>query len=55
VRQQKATRWLADPDASYADIAERLGFSDTSSFYKAFRKWTGVNPGHYRQLILGEE
>lgn len=55
LREEQATRWLADPAISYADIAERLGFADVSSFYKAFRKWTGTNPGHYRQLILGDD
>lgn len=54
LRQEQATRWLADPAISYADIAEQLGFADVSAFYKAFRKWTGTNPGHYRQLILGD-
>jgi len=44
--------WLAEPQISFAEIAERLGFADTSSFYKAFRKWSGSNPGHYRGLIL---
>src|SRR5690606_396147 len=55
LREEQATRWLAEPTISYPDIAERLGFADVSSFYKAFRKWTGTNPGHYRQLILGEQ
>lgn len=54
LREEQATRWLADPAISYADIAEQLGFADVSAFYKAFRKWTGTNPGHYRQLILGD-
>ena len=36
------------------EIAARLGFADASSFYKAFRKWSGSNPGHYRTLILNE-
>lgn len=53
VRRELATRWLADAALSYAEIAERLGFADVSSFYKAFRKWSGTNPGHYRTLILG--
>jgi len=53
VRKELAIGWLADPDHSFADIAQRLGFADTSSFYKAFRKWSGTNPGHYRGLILG--
>lgn len=52
LRQEMATQWLADASVSYGEIAERLGFADVSSFYKAFRKWTGGNPGHYRNLIL---
>ena len=52
VRKELAIGWLAEPEHSYADIAQRLGFADTSSFYKAFRKWSGINPGHYRGLIL---
>lgn len=56
VRQEMATLWLADASITYADIAERLGFADVSSFYKAFRKWSGTNPGQYRSLILrGDE
>lgn len=52
LRREMATAWLADAEVSYAQIAERLGFADVSAFYKAFRKWTGTNPGHYRTLIL---
>lgn len=52
VRKELAIAWLADPDHSFADIALQLGFADTSSFYKAFRKWSGTNPGHYRSLIV---
>ncbi|WP_339540880.1 AraC family transcriptional regulator [Pseudomonas sp. RA_5y_Pfl1_P24] len=54
VRKELAIVWLAEPQISFAEIAERLGFADTSSFYKAFRKWAGSNPGHYRSLILNE-
>ncbi|TWR95234.1 AraC family transcriptional regulator [Pseudomonas saxonica] len=53
VRKELAIQWLGEPQLSFADIAQRLGFADTSSFYKAFRKWSGSNPGHYRSLILG--
>jgi len=53
VRKELAIVWLADPDISFADISARLGFADTSSFHKAFRKWSGSNPGHYRSLIIG--
>ncbi|HCT06949.1 MULTISPECIES: AraC family transcriptional regulator [unclassified Pseudomonas] len=54
VRKELAIVWLAEPQISFAEIAARLGFADISSFYKAFRKWVGSNPGHYRSLILSE-
>lgn len=54
VRKELAIVWLADAEISFAEIATRLGFADASSFYKAFRKWSGSNPGHYRSLILNE-
>lgn len=50
VRRALAVRWLAAQGAAMSDIAERLGYADSSSFYKAFRKWFGCNPGHYRTL-----
>lgn len=52
VRRERAIAWLADRQLSLEDIAVALGFSDVRAFYKGFRKWTGTNPGHYRQLIL---
>ncbi|WP_043301021.1 AraC family transcriptional regulator [Pseudomonas sp. M47T1] len=53
VRRELAIVWLADAQLSFETIAAQLGFADASSFYKAFRKWSGASPGHYRQLILG--
>ncbi|WP_152224051.1 AraC family transcriptional regulator [Pseudomonas sp. SCB32] len=32
-----------------AEVAERLGFSDESAFAKAFRRWSGMTPGQFRQ------
>jgi AraC-like DNA-binding protein len=54
VRKERVLDWLAEPSMSYSDIASQLGFADISAFYKAFRKWTGTNPGHYRNLILAQ-
>ncbi|MEE4250042.1 MAG: AraC family transcriptional regulator ligand-binding domain-containing protein [Alcanivoracaceae bacterium] len=31
-----------------SDVALQLGFSDESAFAKAFRRWTGMSPGQYR-------
>ncbi|WP_313644611.1 AraC family transcriptional regulator [Pseudomonas sp.] len=55
VRRELAIAWLAAPELSTSEVAERLGFADTSSFYKAFRKWFGCNPGHYRTLMLAQQ
>jgi len=55
VRREQAIAWLSDPAVGLGEIAERLGFADSSSFYKAFRKWFGCNPGHYRSLVLGRQ
>ncbi|MCJ1885933.1 AraC family transcriptional regulator [Pseudomonas sp. LA21] len=32
-----------------AEVAEKLGFSDESAFAKAFRRWSGMTPGQFRQ------
>lgn len=36
-----------------AEVAERLGFSDESAFAKAFRRWSGMTPGQFRQGQTG--
>jgi AraC-like DNA-binding protein len=55
VRRELAIAWLSGDDVAMGEIAERLGFADSSSFYKAFRKWFGCNPGHYRALIQARQ
>jgi AraC-like DNA-binding protein len=40
---------LSDPGLSVARVAEDLGFSDTSGFYRSFRRWTGMTPAEYRR------
>lgn len=49
VRGQLAEGYLADPQVSIAEVALLLGFSDQSSFNRAFRRWTGQSPGRWRQ------
>ncbi len=52
VRRDLALQLLAQGQQSVADIATRLGFSDASTFYRAFRKWTGSAPGVWRAAAL---
>jgi AraC-like DNA-binding protein len=48
VRLEHAVGLLADPSLSLAEIAFRLGFSGSSAFHRAFRKWTGMTPLQHR-------
>lgn len=54
-RHTRALRELADPNVDIDDLAESLGFSDTSNFYHAFKRWEGQSPGAYRKQVLREK
>ncbi len=45
----------ADAVLSVGEIAARLGFNDASTFYRAFRKWTGSAPGAWRVSSLAAQ
>lgn len=47
-RFQEARRLLAEPGINISDVAASLGFTETSTFHRAFRNWTGTAPGEYR-------
>lgn len=49
VRGRLAEEYLTDPQVSIAEVAFLLGFSDQSSFNRAFGRWTGLSPGRWRR------
>lgn len=49
LRRDTAIHHLCHTTTSIADIAALLGYHEISAFYRAFKKWTGVQPGEYRQ------
>ncbi|MGD8481580.1 MAG: helix-turn-helix domain-containing protein [Gammaproteobacteria bacterium] len=51
-RFERAKGELADLDRPLTDIALRVGYSEQSAFNRAFRSWTGIAPGAYRELLL---
>jgi len=48
VRGRQANQLLADDTLSLTQIAERMGFSDLSSFSQAYKRWFGVAPSDGR-------
>jgi len=48
LRRDAAIELLQRPDLTLLDIAAQIGFSEASTFHRAFKKWTGVAPGEYR-------
>ena len=48
-RQNLALQHLRDPQCSLAEVSHLLGFADTSSFNRAFKRWTGMTPGQFRE------
>ncbi|QCY09434.1 AraC family transcriptional regulator [Pseudomonas sp. MPC6] len=53
MRQEQATEHLGNSTMELKEISHLLGYSDTSAFIKAFRKWTGESPGQYRENRKG--
>ena len=49
VRKQAAVHYLDTSDHSIEDIAFLLGFSESSAFVRAFKRWQGVAPASYRR------
>jgi AraC-like DNA-binding protein len=49
VRRDEAVFLLLHEDASVNRVAEQLGYSEPSTFHRAFKKWTGMAPGEYRE------
>ncbi|WP_213033189.1 AraC family transcriptional regulator [Acinetobacter sp. ANC 5054] len=49
IRRDTAIEFLTRTDKSLQDISDELNFHEPSAFHRAFKKWTGVSPGAYRQ------
>lgn len=52
IRRQRAIEQLRRVSVPMSSIAEALGFADSASFAKAFRRWTGVSPSTYRKSCV---
>lgn len=49
VRRSLAEAYVARAEYSLTEVALLLGYAETSSFSRAFRRWTELSPQQYRQ------
>ncbi|MEK3884249.1 AraC family transcriptional regulator [Paenibacillus sp. PL2-23] len=49
IRMAKATELLTDTSLNINEIGRMVGYSNTTSFNRAFKKWHGIAPGEYRK------
>lgn len=48
-------RRLLEEGVPLAETAQRAGFADQSHFTRFFKRLTGITPGQYRAIFLGDE
>jgi len=53
VRRALADRYLTNPSLSISEIAWLLGYSEISTFTRAFQRWTGAPPSAMRASARG--
>ncbi len=51
-REELAKSYLRQEHFSLDDVAANLGYSEQSSFGRAFKRWTGVTPKQYRRQVM---
>lgn len=49
LRQELAEHYLLRSDLTIQDIASYLGFTESRSFHRSFKSWTGQTPGEFRE------
>jgi len=54
LRRDLSIAYLERPELTLQEIARLVGFSETSTFHRAFKCWTGLAPGVYRLRSLDE-
>lgn len=53
-RIQKAQNLIQiHPNMPLSEVADQIGYADTSTFYRNFLKQTGISPAQYRELCHG--
>lgn len=48
-RKEQAIHLVVERDLPFKSIADKVGFSDATSFHRAFKRWTGATPKEFRR------
>lgn len=48
IRLERAGNLLQNTTMNLSQIADALGYADAANFTRAFKRWTGASPSHYR-------
>lgn len=51
IRQKLSKSYLHQQDLSITEITYMLGYTDTSSYSRACKRWTGLSPRDYRESL----
>jgi AraC-like DNA-binding protein len=54
LRSTQARKLVGHGAEPVDQIAQRLGFADTSSFFHAFKRWTGQTPAQFRRTVRSD-
>ena len=52
-REQLARHYVSNTTLAYPEISFLIGFEEPSSFFRAFREWTGDTPESMRVATTG--
>lgn len=55
VQSERARNYLRHTSTPIAELAERMGYSDSAAFTRAFQSWTGETPARWRSRRQGSE
>ena len=53
IRRELADQYIRDTSLTLTEVSYMLGFSETSSFSRAFKNWTGMAPSTARGMAVG--
>jgi len=55
IRKRLAKHYIEKTEFSFQEITLALGFKDSSTYYRAFKRWYGQTPRHFKKLLAAEQ